>query len=526
MKYLYGNSNVSNLSQNYLEFLRLALDFSVSVLQSETKIFGLHEAIKQEERNVDDERGRVAVIEQSVSKLVEEAKAAQVTTIGNALCQNIQAACGREIANTQSQINTELKSFTDRSMAEIKSERAANVPRVEKILLSSDFPNSVNHVKVTANETGNYVCSLNAVSDGFIKFDMDLSVPSGNLFSEPFKVESLQPDLQVDLPDGGGWLKRTSKIVSQNLSKEFVTGFVQKDEGTLISLRGSHKEGQPGYDILVKSDSVYVTRITKQQEDSTPYKVLAVGEEKLRKLYLGLLNAVEDIAVSRVKLTSATIGSESLATFAEPHELVFWLLEQMTPVVLDISHNSLSPTELVLKRVLGDDRREEVFISKSELFDKLSELTDANKTYFSPLGLDRDNQNMSGLPAPQPSKLQDYALPSVTASQNASIDQFAQETEEMLEIESDHLLPDEPTAEIDLDDLDDDKDAPIPGVSSRPSVTPPPRSSVMPPPVRTSAAPPPRPSMLPGARPSVLPGARPSVLPGVKKSTSTLSKKK
>ncbi|MBN2342887.1 MAG: hypothetical protein JXX29_02425 [Deltaproteobacteria bacterium] len=543
MKYLYGNSSPSNLDQNYLEFLRLSLDFSVGVLQSETKITGLHADIKEAETNADIERTQVAEMAQKVSTLLDNATTAQSTAIAVALRENLRVSSGNEVTRAQATIESNLQNFLTQCANEIDQERAANLKRIEAVLLHCDFPNSQKRISVELNSAEGYGAKLNSTSDHFLHFEIGLAIPKGNQFSNIIRVDSLMPDLQIDIPEAGGWLKRGSKISPQKLAKEYVTALTERMDGTLLSLRAAPKEGQAGYDILFTHNSVRVTRISKQQEAGEPYQVSDKDADQLKQLFGVLYKAAVEISWNRQSLTSAIVGDAPLTTFPEPDQLVLWLLEQMTPVVQDISKNTLSPTELVLKRVLSDDRREEVFASKAELFEKLEPLTDAHKAFFAPLGLDRKNQDMNGLPSPTKSnidipdpgelaatlpiiKIDDIpSAPDAAATQAISELPSAEEPkEEPIIVESEKAVAkdetEDQTSEIDLGDIDEE--APMP-ISTRTSVPPPPpkgaaRTSI--PPARASippskpltSSPPPRPSVgPPPPRPSTLPGgAKPS----------------
>ena len=57
-------------------------------------------------------------------------------------------------------------------------------------------------------------------------------------------------------------------------------------------------------------------------------------------------------------------------------------------VVQEIAARSQSPGELVLRRQLADDRREEIFLSKSELRRKIEPLAEGERSLFDRLLLD------------------------------------------------------------------------------------------------------------------------------------------
>ncbi|MBN2530567.1 MAG: hypothetical protein JXR76_29540 [Deltaproteobacteria bacterium] len=403
MKYLYGNGSLSNLDQNYLEFLRLSLDFSVEVLQSETRISGLQEAVSEADAVAEVERRQVAELGEQVATLLDNATDGDSKVSTVSLRDSLKKVCAGEVSRARKSIDSNLQNLIAQTNNEVVSERAANVPRLFKILQTCDLPNTTKQYAIVLDVSGTYSGRLKAASDKLIQMDMTLAPPPGNLFNEAIRVDTILPDLQIDLPETGGWLKRGSRITPQRLSKEYVTAVSVNGNGVLVSLRNAPREGQAGYDILYQPESIKVSRISKQQEASEPYAVEKRDLEQLRQLYIPIFNAAEDMSWSRCALTRVLIDKKPLDTLPEPKQLVLWLLTHLTPVVQAIAQNTLSPTELVLKRVLGDDKREEVFVSKAELLEKLAPLTDEHKTVFAPLGLERDNRNMRGLPEPEKS---------------------------------------------------------------------------------------------------------------------------
>ena len=61
-----------------------------------------------------------------------------------------------------------------------------------------------------------------------------------------------------------------------------------------------------------------------------------------------------------------------MRTHAKPTLLVERLIATMAPVVQEIAARSQSPGELVLRRLLSGDRREEIFLSKARAEERRS----------------------------------------------------------------------------------------------------------------------------------------------------------
>jgi hypothetical protein len=568
---------------NYLEFIRLALDFSVEVLQSETTISNLKIAITEAEKEAEIETQQLSKLSGIVNDLLDSATDGESTEILVSLRDHMKAACQNEARRAQGTLDANLQSFIARSNSEIERERAANVQRMEKVLTSCDFPDTEKRFEISMNAAGGYAGTQYSVGGNLLHAEMQLSIPSGNIFNEAIRVDAILPDLQINLPDSGGFLKRSNKIVPHKLSKEYVTAISNNDNGILISLRNAPREGQPGYDILFRNEDIQVVRISKQQEFSEPYTVEANDRKQLFQLFKPLYRAAEAISWSRERITSLRLNSEPLATYKDPTQFVLWILAEMTPVVQSISRNTLAPNELVLKRVLSDDKREEVFLSKSELAEKLTPLTAEYQQWFAPLGLDRENQNMDNLPTPVKSNIivpkkreiartvpimdvPDIPEPETSGPRTSKVD-VRKETTSMereplaanesaksgegmkVVVESEKSvnleLPEEQTSELDLTELDEDASAPAAtrfkseapttrvrtGILARPSGAtgtgsiPPVRPSTFPVRRRSASAPPPPPprpsSAGPSIRPSVLPdGSTPSKAPAPPKRDS------
>jgi len=66
------------------------------------------------------------------------------------------------------------------------------------------------------------------------------------------------------------------------------------------------------------------------------------------------------------------------------------LILAVSPMVHKIASHSRSPGELVLRRMLGEDRREEIFVTTAELAKRWSALPAGAREVFAPLRLEAD----------------------------------------------------------------------------------------------------------------------------------------
>jgi hypothetical protein len=94
-------------------------------------------------------------------------------------------------------------------------------------------------------------------------------------------------------------------------------------------------------------------------------------------------------------LVEATFESGDFRLHPKFRDLVERLVAQMAPIVQEITRHSLTRTELVIRRLLSNERREEIFVTKATLREKYAPLPDEHRALFHPFGFET-------LPPPPP----------------------------------------------------------------------------------------------------------------------------
>jgi hypothetical protein len=89
----------------------------------------------------------------------------------------------------------------------------------------------------------------------------------------------------------------------------------------------------------------------------------------------------------RRRLVSGSFGDRSLLEIDAPQGVAEALVANMSPIVVEISRRSGAPGELVLRRNLGEGRREETYCTHSELVEKIMILPPDLRAVFGPLKL-------------------------------------------------------------------------------------------------------------------------------------------
>ncbi len=188
-------------------------------------------------------------------------------------------------------------------------------------------------------------------------------------------------------PETAGWLKKEVKMVPHKLGRHHLTHVTVASTGTVMRVRATPDATAAGFDISVGRRGDVTIERAGRNEHEVAFDTDERDVGPLRAFAAKVEAAVDGLRGSRGALLSAMLDGKALATHEHPAAMVERLVAAMAPVVTEIARHSLSPRELVLKRLLGGDRREEIFLSRSELEKKVQALPPKAQRVFVPLGL-------------------------------------------------------------------------------------------------------------------------------------------
>lgn len=387
MRYLFGDSSDSPLDINYLSFLRDAIEFGVAVLQADAGLTSSREqrATRQlaaaESIEAIEELGRLASVPTNAAAGDDPVLERTAAAIAQAIGEVVKRDAGRIRAG----LTTELEQLD----AEAQRLRERCRSALGTLLATNDLPGAVETLSVRWNGAMHEARLQQKVGFG-VEAMVSLDIPPGSLFAQDLKVERFADSAEIHAPETAGWLKKEVKMVPHKLGRHHVTHVIVAKSGVTMRLRATPDAGAIGFDITVpRAGDPKVERVGGKEADSS----FATDERDLaglRALAAKLEAAVEALRGSRGALVEANLDGKPLATLERPAEIVVRLVDAIAPVVQQIASHSLSPHELVLKRLLGGDRREEIFLSRAELVQKLEPLSPDLRRVFAPLGLVED----------------------------------------------------------------------------------------------------------------------------------------
>ena len=197
-------------------------------------------------------------------------------------------------------------------------------------------------------------------------------IPEKHLLERIVRVDRLAERLDVQAPEMSGWLHKEIKLRPQHLEKYHLTEeSVIGAAGGILKLRVAAEGTGPGLRrARLQGRAAGAPCACWNQGDGPvdpPFEVQEADAKKLLAAYEMVASATTALLQHRKGLAEATLDGERLRTHPKPSLLVERLIATMAPFVQGIAARSHSPGELVLRRLLSGDRREEIFLSKQEL---------------------------------------------------------------------------------------------------------------------------------------------------------------
>lgn len=414
MSYLYGDSTPTDLKSNFLEFLRDAIDFAVFVLEADASIKRGKERIQRNTEAMEAEIGRLEHFIGHVSRSIREAEKGAVDSATAACATYLEKLVAESQRTSVSAMRSRLAQYIAGVDAEEAASRAASHKALETLLAPHDPPDAATVTRIVLVQPGRY----DATQDGRSKFGLTwrfaMAIPEGTLWSSPLRVERLAQNFELRAPQLSGWISKEVKVRPQKLDRHVVTEMVLDDENVAFKLR-AEPGIEAGFDFTVDlaSNVIRASRVGAAEGDASVGAFDLVAEDAPLVLDLAKKLRAGAAPMTRRDLLSATWREGDFAKIPTFGEFVEKLVAMMTPITLEIAKRSLKPTELVLRRMLANDRREEVFVEKATLREKYETLAPSLRTFFAPLGFDPPASEAP--PAAAPSVASEPPAPPVRA---------------------------------------------------------------------------------------------------------------
>jgi len=400
MSYLYGDSTPSPLKSNFIQFLSEALDFSVHILESASRIQVLGKRVVAARESADAEVTRLEALRVSVAAAVERTPKGAVESPTSACAKGMLASVTQLVEKAAAQVAATLAADVAAMAAQDAQERQACERALEELVRLHDPPGTIATVHL-AQDGAHYAATRRTQSSFGLECVMELEIAAPHAFSQIARVDKFVPHLEIQAPEAGGWIRKEIKSRPQRLEKYYLSEMSFAPSSSTLRLRASVDGGAHGFDVEIREQAprVQMVRVGDPEEGPGAFDISEADAAKMLALHEKVQAAAIEIGQNRTRLVEVKLDQHTFQELPDPAVLVDRLVGAMAPVVQEIAQHSLAPGELILKRMVGDHRREEIFVSKASLDEKLAPLPEAQRSKFRPLGL---SLNVGRQPPPPP----------------------------------------------------------------------------------------------------------------------------
>lgn len=385
MLYLFGDSTESNLDFNFLAFLREVIDTTVVLAECEVLLATTIEHRRTREIEADALIAAVDEFGERAGRLVGPVAQEQTGTPVGRCAASIASSIRDAVQWESSQVRAALAAGRNELDREDQRLQARARDALEKLLRTHDLPGAAKELDVVWTATGVKATMCQRTSFG-VEATLALDVPASSVLGLDLRVDRIVEGVEVHAVGAGGWLKKSEKLVALKIGRYLVVG-VSVGPQVTVQLRatGDGNTNAAGFAVTAYANG----DLTIEPTGGGP--ALAIEERDrpgLRLLVERLDAAARSLGDNRASLVSVAIDGKPLAEHGHPRVLAERLMIAIAPTVQQIAQHSRSPGELVLRRLLGDSRREEIFVPVAELLRRFDGLPAAAREVFAPLQLE------------------------------------------------------------------------------------------------------------------------------------------
>ncbi len=396
--YRYGDGSPFPLDENFIETLTAAVTASTNAFLLVTELDGRRERAKEARRDADGESIRLAEVESAVTEaLVPFVQSHDKTSQAHQVAQRLATSTRQAVAEARRQIDQRAQSVETQASPQTIAEAITKALRTffdehqlpkTQWIMSWDVRGAEPHA--------NAVATSGALSATFRL--------SPDPYRVPIRVEQLAEGVVVRMMRKGVFGK--AKPAPVDLAKYVMVAFEKTVDGALVvTLRESASKTAPGVRFAVDDEGGTWVAISPsgdaegEQTDLDHEDVAAV-----RSLASRAQSALKDL-LQRRNLEDVFLDGKSVDQLSEPRRVPLELLSQLQPLARSLRDKSRVSGELVLKRDVGDGRREELFVPRATLAQQFTRLPYEYRRPFEEMGITaEETQPAIQLPIRPPAK--------------------------------------------------------------------------------------------------------------------------
>jgi hypothetical protein len=390
--YRYGDGSQFPLEENFIDTLKAAVESCAAAYTPIADLDDRKERAREGRRQADKELLRLVELEaamESAGDAFGPSTGRAATPVQQVAAKAI-AAVKQAVATAKSQIQARVQQLEGEAAgvglgAQIRGHLA---PLFEKHQLPST-------TWASAWDARGATAAGTAVSTaGKLMATYDLNV-SGT-WTQGVRIDLLAPGLTVMLPKrkafaGGG------KPAPVHLDKHALVAYERNAGHTTLIIRETFNKPSPGYKFTEDGGNWSAVPIDQNSDlQGSDVALTADDAAGLIALAQAATAAIDGFRASRV-LRELRLGNQHVDSHPQPRVVIDSILAALTPLARSLREKSKVPGELVLKVDIGDGKREEIFVPRSQLAAKFNTLPPDYRKGFEDMGLARDQTQPGAL---------------------------------------------------------------------------------------------------------------------------------
>jgi hypothetical protein len=381
--YRYGDGTPFPLDENFIETLTAAVETCTNAFVPLSELDLRRERAKEMRREAEREAGRLDDLEKTVTAALAPYMPVDKSKTNNAqvIAQKIAQSAKSLIVEAKGQVDTRVRQMEAQASGRTSAESVLKALRpffdehqLPKAvwIMSWDVRGNEAHADAVAS-AGRIVASFQLTPDPY---------------RGPIRVEQLADGVVVHMMKKGVFGK--AKPAPVDLGKYVMVAFERTVKEQVVTLKENPNKASAGLRFAVSDGGatwVSISAAGDTEGESNPLDMDDVAP--IRNLAERANNALKDLINKRM-LVDLNFGGKSIGEIDEPRIVPLELLQQLTPLARTIREKSRMSGELVLKRDIGDGRREELFVPRATLAAQFARLPAEYRRPFEEMGITQE----------------------------------------------------------------------------------------------------------------------------------------
>ncbi len=368
MTFVFQNSKEMPIQKNFIDDLNNFLDLVEKILPIENKAIELNSQMKKEEEIFEKESSVLTKfsneLNDSQENLFKKYPFEIVEKCGGTI-KEFSMGC---IEKQKEQMKIVLDDLTSRSKDEVDQMAEQIRTELEPFLWSRVYNVNKTQLITARNENVN----------GSIKIDISgLSYNYDVTYNEvTLQTKKFISDISIPIWSKGGLIHKENRIKKLNISEYIIKRIYNNDD---FQLDLENKKGTKRVNIKVTDDIRHasIIYIDEAATDITSNENLLpqVDFYKLEELIRVIKEYVDNEAnIASKTLTSIEIDEKDAIASNEIFDSIKIITSQYGEIVSEILNNGFTKDEIIIKEIMKDGSRNEIFISVDEITNRLSAL--------------------------------------------------------------------------------------------------------------------------------------------------------